>query len=153
MNPKTHRNLPHKVNKSLNISLRVKKERQISIDNLNLIQRLQSKKSLYSFKDLHSNNSRKRNNNLLSNNDSCYGLQNESFSAQRGIKLTPLSVDLRNTVFKSRINLEGKPFTVEISKGKKQGIKILATNEENGESFSLNLKYLEALELMEDTEN
>lgn len=157
MKSRTNKSIPQKVSRSLNISLRTKKQRQISIDNLGLMQRLQSKKSFYGYRKLATDRSTKNKiasnskNKLLSNDNSGYLRNLGSLSAHRPVKLSPINLEFKNIVYKSDVNLNNRAFTVEISKGRKI-IRMLVTDE-SGENYSLELKIREALKLMNGEEN
>lgn len=135
----------HKVSKSLNISFRAKNLRQISIENLGLMQRLQNKKSMYDFKGLA--NKPKKNRPTEG-----YFCQKGAISSSRAVKLSPISLDMKQTVYQNKVTLQHKTFSVEVSKGNNT-IRILMQDIESQDNFSLTLKFKEALRLMQGRED
>lgn len=154
--------------KSLNFSQRVRHQRQISIDNFKLVNRLQSKKSYY---DFHNKSPQKSSNSYQNNYDfhsrspekSSYSYQKKSQFIDflsidpskigyEPAKLSPLTLDVKILVLSKKILLNDRVFLVKIFKNSSK-IQIYMTETSTNDAYSLELKKQEALNLMGGHEN
>jgi hypothetical protein len=153
MSSKASKKNPPKMNRSLNFSQRARKQRQISIDNLSLLKRLQSKRSMYSYGKFDNIFKGQKKNyaydgGRLSNNS-----YNEDYnSVGPRVKLSPLPDDKKKVVFKSKTVIGEKSFAIEIVRNKRN-VKIVATNEEKKEGFVLVLSEKDAVYVMGGTKD
>jgi hypothetical protein len=133
-------NVKPKPYKSLNFSQRVRRQRQISIDNLKLLKRLQSKKSFYDF------------------NTEFFSPKSKSSKSSippetiKSLKLSPILFDIQQQVYNKSVFIENKAFKIEITKGNYR-VRIVAYDTENKESFTLELNRNEAITLMGGSED
>ncbi|OMJ73309.1 hypothetical protein SteCoe_28023 [Stentor coeruleus] len=149
---KASKKTPIKMNHSLNFSQRARKQRQISIDNLSLLKRLQSKKSMYSYGKFDNIFKAKKKHSAYDGriSDNSY---NDDYNPLRGrVKLSPLPDDKKKTVFKSEVMIGDKNFSIKIMRNKKD-IKIIATNKEKKEGFVLILNKKDADYVMQGTKD
>lgn len=152
MSSKVSKKTPPKMNRSLNFSQRARKQRQISIDNLSLLKRLQSKRSMYSYGKFDNIFKAKK------KHYACDGrLSNNSYiddynTLQPRVKLSPLPNERKKIVFTSKVVLGEKSFAIEIVRNKRN-IKIVATNEEKKEGFVLVLNEKDAVYVMGGTKD
>ena len=145
MNPKNAKNYQRIVKPSLNESLRARHQRQISIDNLGLFKRIQSKKSIYDYMKFNSYRGKMKKNysNRIESQNSSYELG--SFP-NNNRKLSPLQLKNKD-IASVRIQLDNQNFRIKIVQNKKK-VTIFATNLESQEKFCLELKMKEALQIM-----
>lgn len=135
-------NVKPKPFKSLNYSQRVRRQRQISIDNFKLLKRLQSKKSFYDFNTEFFNPQSKI--PKIS--------QNQPSETFKTLKLSPILFDVQQQVYNKTVFIENKTFKIEITKGS-QKVRIQALDTEAQEHFNLELSRNEALTLMGGSED
>lgn len=132
------------IKNSLNFPVRARHQREISMQNLNLLKRLQSKKSFYSFGGSIERSLRK--NKKSEQLSPCYSRNSEMFGGKK--KLLPISKQL---VYSTKINLKDHIFAIEVFKGK--NVKVVAENEETHEKFVLELNNKEAKDIIGFEEN
>ena len=140
----SNKNYGHRLNKSLNISQRVRNQKQISIENFKIVKRLQSKKSFYDFKIPERNVE-----SLKQKKEKSLQLNQSLFN---NTKLSPIFFELKRLVLSKNILIENRVFSIEITKGEKK-IRIIAKDENKEENYSLELNRNEALILMGGTED
>ena len=131
--------IPQKNKKSLNISQRIKKLNQISIENKNIYKNLKNKKSYYDFSNLDT----ERNQSDLvqyykkeSQVDVPY--LSQSVSIERPRKLSPLIIELKKIVYKKKTLLDNRLFSIEICKGQ-HNIRMIACDSKSGDNYCLEL--------------
>ena len=139
----------HRVTKSLNFSQRVKNQRKISKENLDLLKKLKSKKSLYDF-NIHQGKLEKNNSiasNLFQSGLSRFPSNDKPFHINTHVKLTPISFDFMHSVFTKSIFIQNRVFLIEITRGNNK-IRVIATEESTGDRHTLELSRNEGLTLM-----
>ena len=138
------------IKKSLNFSQRSKNQKKIFNENIEIVKRLKSKKSFYSFKsnqEVVENSQLYYNNSHNMSNLSRFPSLNHSFNLDVTSKLSPIFYEINHPVCTKNIFIENRIFTVEITKGKKN-IRIVATDLNNGDVYTIELKRNDALRLM-----
>jgi hypothetical protein len=134
----------YQIKHSLNFPMRARHQREISLQNLGLLKRLQSKKSFYSFCNPSGDNSRKKQGKIEDLSPS-YSRNSEAFPVK---KLEPIP---REKVYLTKVNLQDKIFNVEVLKGKK--VEVRVENEQTEEKFILSLNRKEVRNLVGKQEN
>lgn len=135
---------PHLKN-SLNFPVRARHQREISLQNLSLLKRLQSKKSFYSFRGHMDNHRKNKKSEELS---PCYSRNSEIFGGKK--KLSPINKG-QVSVFSSKINLQDSIFSVDIFKS--SNIRVVVQNQETQEKFILELTKKEVKNIIGPEEN
>jgi len=134
------------IKNSLNFPVRARHQREISLQNLSLLKRLQSKKSFYSFGGSIDRSYRK--NKKSEQISPCYSRNSEIFGGKK--KLLPLNKE-KLLIYSTKINLKDRIFAIEVFKGKL--VRVVAENEETHEKFVLELSKKEAKEIIGIEEN
>jgi hypothetical protein len=134
------------IKQSLNYSLRTRNQRQISIDNLSLLERIQSKRSFYDFGKVNSDRKAGKSTKQYGIIPS-FSKNHREFWPEKSRNVSPMPTKEKTKVFNMKIKLAGSLFSVDIYKKNSQ-VKIIAINEETKEKYILKLKMKEALTLM-----
>lgn len=142
-----------KIKKSLNFSQRVHRQRRISKENLEIMKRLQSKKSFYSFNTDELEQSQARSSKIPKKATlSRFPSIEQPFHLENSLKLSPIAYDIKRSVFTKSIFLENRIFSIEITKGLNQ-VRVVATDQATEETYTLELKRNDALILMGGVED
>lgn len=136
---------PHMKN-SLNLPVRARHQREISLQNLSLLKRLQSKKSFYSFRGQPDKHRKNKKSEELSPS---YSRNSEIFGGKK--KLSPINKG-QVMVYSSPINLQDHIFSVEVFKSS-NSIRVVAKNQETQEQFVLDLSKSEVKTIIGAEEN
>lgn len=148
---------PHHVAKnrksSLNFSQRVQRQSRILVENAEIFKKLQNKKSEYEFEfdaSVHRNNS-EFSQKYISTIPPDSSLLNYP-TMEKPRKLSPLIVDIKRFRHKNRVILNGQCFEVDITQGI-DSIRMVASEENTENSYSLELLYQDALFYMDGRED
>ena len=144
----------HRIKKSLNFSQRVRNQRKISKENLDLLKKLKSKKSFYNFNISPGKLEKNKSNasKIFKSELSRFSSNDKSFHIDTDVKLTPITYDLMHSVFTKSIFIENRVFFIEITRGSNR-IRVVAIEEDTGDMHTLELKRNEALILMGGVED